>query len=62
MDTWRQPAHIPVTLVAEASGSGRRLQSQEAGDTVPFYRGANQGLLTGTQVRYTKSLGFSSWG
>ena len=59
MDTWRQPAHIPVTLISEASGSGHRLQSQEAGDTVPFYREANQGLLTGTQVRCTRSLGFS---
>lgn len=49
MDMWRQPAHIPITLISEASGFSHRRQLQEVGDTVPFYRGANRGLLTDIQ-------------
>lgn len=53
MDTQRQPACIPDTLTSEASGSSHRLQLQEAGNTVPFHRGAKRGLLTNT-VMYTE--------
>lgn len=49
LDTWKQPAPLPITLTSEA----QVLATDCSSDTVPFYRGANRGLLTNTDTHRT---------